>query len=108
MVSDGIMPTAIFCANDHMAMGVINACQDLCIKIPDTISIVGFDDNITCKVYNPQLTSVRMLLSEMGEKAAEILLNDINKRSMGPKHYLLPTKLIVRDSVRSLVDNAID
>ncbi len=108
MVSDGIMPTAIFCANDYMAMGAINACQELCIKIPDTISIVGFDDNVMCKVSNPQLTSVRMLLSEMGEKAAEMLINDINKRYMGPKHYLLPTKLIVRDSVRSLVDNAID
>ena len=105
ILSDGFMPTAIFCANDHMAMGVLNACRDLRIKIPDTISLIGFDDNIICQVSDPQLTSVRMPLFELGEKAAKALISDLDVKKPEPQHTLLPAQLIVRNSVISLSHN---
>jgi LacI family transcriptional regulator len=90
------LPTAIFCANDHMAMGVMKACRDLKITIPDDLSLVGFDDNFICEGINPQLTTVRMPLYHMGEEAARILLEkEDNAETI---HKVLPSQLIIRNS----------
>jgi len=103
MIYQGIFPTAVFCANDHMAMGVLKACRHLQIKIPDRISLVGFDDTMMSKVSDPPITSVRMPLIEMGQESAKLLCNSIqaNKKT-NPEHRLLQTKLIIRNSVISL------
>lgn len=89
-------PTAIFCANDHMAMGVMKACRDLKITIPDDLSLVGFDDNFFCTVTNPQLTTVRMPLYRVGEEAARMLLE--KKDDTETIHKNFPAQLIIRNS----------
>lgn len=102
IISQDEIPSAIFCANDHMAIGVLNACMDLRLQIPDKISLVGFDDSIICQVSNPKLTSVRMPLYEMGQQAASILKNERANKITGVVHRLLKAELKIRSSVVSL------
>ena len=92
-------PTAIFCANDHMAIGVIKACQVLRIRIPEDISLVGFDDNFVSQVTEPRLTSVRMPLTKMGEAAALALIRSSGtKGSLSEAHQVFPSRMILRNS----------
>ena len=94
-------PTAVFCANDHMAIGVLKACTELGIHTPREISIVGFDDNFICQVSDPQLTSVIMPLFKMGREAARTLFSMHKKNTTHIEHKILKSQLIIRDSTAS-------
>ncbi len=98
-------PTAIFCANDHMAIGVLKACRDLQISIPHDISIVGFDDNFICQVSDPQLTSTKMPLYEMGQESASILLSKSNINNKRIEHQIIHSKLVIRNSAISVMNS---
>ncbi len=100
MIARGIIPTALFCANDHMAMGALAACRDLRIDVPDRISLVGFDDTMMSRIASPSLTTVKMPLVEMGREAASTLLaNATQGGTVEPLHRKLKAELIVRNSV---------
>ena len=101
-VSQEQIPTAIFCANDHMAIGALKAAQELNIRIPEMISIVGFDDDTMCQLAHPNLTSIHQPLFEIGQESAEMLISRIQKSKEGPKHIILPTELVIRSSAISL------
>jgi DNA-binding LacI/PurR family transcriptional regulator len=101
IITSGQKVTAIFCANDFMAMGVMRACKDLRIRIPDDISLVGFDDSLMCQFSEPQLTSVRMPLYQMGRKGAELLFRK-HQIVKHPFHTILPAELVIRNSVIAL------
>lgn len=91
--------TAICCANDLMAIGAIQALRERNFKIPDDISIVGFDDIQTSKLIDPSLTTVRQPAYEMGQKASEILINNLKnnkKESVGT--VIFKPQLIIRNS----------
>jgi LacI family transcriptional regulator len=94
-------PTAIVCYNDLVAFGVMTALNELRIKVPDDISIVGNDD-ITFSSRAPvKLTTVRAPLFELGRKAAEILIRNIESHEPLPiENILLDTELVVRESAR--------
>jgi DNA-binding LacI/PurR family transcriptional regulator len=96
------IPTAVFCSNDDMAVGAMKAIQKAGLRVPEDISIIGFDDSIFCNYVTPALTTVRKLSRKIsvvgGEKLLEIL-ND--SHSSGEKIYI-DTELIVRDSVSRL------
>jgi LacI family transcriptional regulator len=98
IVRRGSLPSAICCANDFMAMGVLRICHDYHIKIPSEISVVGFDDNIMCQVSDPQLTSMKMPLEMIGLQGADILID--YEVSGEIRHDILPAKLIKRNSVQ--------
>jgi LacI family transcriptional regulator len=92
-------PTAIQCINDHLAMGVYMAASELSIKIPQDISVSGFDNSIMSRIMTPALTTVAQPTAEMGETAAQLII----KRIIGddrtePRNIVLPTKHIIRDS----------
>jgi LacI family transcriptional regulator len=90
-------PTAIFAANDDMAAGVIFEAQERALRIPDDISITGFDDTLLASRIWPGLTTLRQPTRRMGETAAEILID----RVMGRKAEApaaIPTKLVIRRS----------
>jgi LacI family transcriptional regulator len=99
-------PTAIFASNDVSALGVMEAVRDLGLRIPEDISIVGFDDIPQASQVNPPLTTVRQPLEQMGHKAAQMLLEYIADPEMPTQRIELPTELIVRASTRQLKDRA--
>jgi DNA-binding LacI/PurR family transcriptional regulator len=96
-------PTAIVCFNDQQAMGVMSALRELEIRVPDDISIIGNDDIEYAKLYPVPLTTIRAPQEEIGRRAAEILIRNIESSVLlPPERVLLPTELVVRDSSKSL------
>ena len=88
-------PTAIFCFNDRMAWGVYQAAAQLGLRIPDDLSVVGFDDvPLVAPVLRPGLTTVRLPHVEMGRWAVtRVLTGDVQ-----PEHEVIPCPLIIRES----------
>lgn len=71
-------PTAIFAVNNLMSIGVLNAAKDMHIKVPNELSVIGFDDSILSKLVEPSLTVVRQPLDRMGAIAVKLLLDELN------------------------------
>lgn len=95
-------PTAIFAANDINAIHGYKAIQEKNLRIPDDISIIGFDDIDLAKYSTPSLTTVRVYKEELGSIGVRILLQLINGENKTPNKTILPTKIIERDSVKQL------
>jgi LacI family transcriptional regulator len=94
----GIRPTAIFCFNDVLAFAALKAASDCGVKVPERLSIVGFDDVAHSAVTNPPLTTVRQPLAWIGERAVEILIEIIENRLPRNYHEQVEPTLIVRKS----------
>ncbi|MCS6830065.1 MAG: LacI family DNA-binding transcriptional regulator [Armatimonadota bacterium] len=92
-------PTAIVCGNDRMAMGVLHALQRQGVKVPEQISVLGFDDEETATLTSPPLTTLRQPMFEIGLKAAELLLQQIELGKRLQHTLLLPAELVVRETV---------
>jgi len=90
-------PTAIFAANDVSALGVYDAAKQLGLRIPEDLSVVGFDDIPEAKAAEPSLTTVTQPLHEMGGRALDVLL-DMLKGKEVPMHSHLATRLVIRES----------
>ena len=99
-------PSAIFASNDVSAFGVMEAVRDAGKRIPDDVSIVGFDDIPQAAQVNPTLTTVRQPLEQMGRTAARMLLEIIGNPERPAARVELPTELIVRASTRTPRDGA--
>jgi DNA-binding LacI/PurR family transcriptional regulator len=93
-------PTAIFAASDTQAMGVMEAARDLNLQIPEDLSIVGYDDIEVAEYLD--LTTIRQLLFESGQRGVELLLDAVENPSRGPVCEKLPTELIVRQTTASI------
>ena len=91
-------PTAIFASNDLSAFGAMDAARECGFRIPDDISIIGFDDVPQSGLVYPKLTTVRQPLEQMGQVAVKLLLELIQDRSRPPQRVKLPTQLVIRDS----------
>jgi len=91
-------PTAIVAMSDIIAIGAMRAAQDQGVRLPDELSIAGFDDIPLAALVNPALTTVAQPLCRKGRLAAEMLLNTI-QGEQAPIHHVLPTELVVRSSV---------
>ncbi|MFT3863829.1 MAG: LacI family DNA-binding transcriptional regulator [Solirubrobacterales bacterium] len=95
-----LRPTAILCANDLMAFGVLAYCRQAGISVPDELSVVGFDDVPAAELVCPSLTTVRQPAFEMGRAGTSVLLDRVAGRAItSDPPSLLPTELIERDSV---------
>lgn len=86
--------TAIFANNDSMAYGAISACAERGLRVPEDVSVVGYDDNPTSKFYNPPLTTLRQPLREMGAEAAQWIDMKLKNKS-----FVLPKKVIRGDLI---------
>lgn len=96
-------PTAIVCFNDMQALAVMTALGDLDIKVPDDISIIGNDDIYYAQIYPVPLTTIQAPQHEIGRRAAEILIRNIESATLLPlEKVVLPTEFIVRKSTRVL------
>lgn len=98
-------PTAIFAANDAMAVGVLSALRDAAVAVPTSIAVAGFDDIPIARFLNPPLTTVRVGIAELGERATELLLGALGEQgASAQRREVLTTQLAVRDSCRFAAD----
>jgi LacI family transcriptional regulator len=96
-------PTAIVCFNDQQALAVLKALRELNIRVPDDISIVGNDDIYYANMYQVPLTTIRAPQHEIGRKAAEILIRNIESPTpLQVERVVLDTEFIVRESTKVL------
>lgn len=96
------LPSAFFIASDPMAVGAYKAIQEEGYNIPRDISIVGFDDIPTAQYLSPSLTTVKVYTDFMGETAFDVLMERIKDERSLSKKVVLPVKLVIRDSCKSL------
>jgi LacI family transcriptional regulator len=91
-------PTAIFASNDLSAFGAIEAIRQRHLRVPEDISVIGFDDIPQASVTYPKLTTVRQPLDQMGREAVTLLLEHIEDPAWETRQIMLPTQFIIRDS----------
>lgn len=94
--------TAIFCFNDMMAQGVYKVCRRLGKRIPEDISLVGFDDIYTAELMVPPLTTMKQPAYSMGEMAANLLIKWMDDNVLNDKHIELSSEIVIRDSVKKI------
>ena len=92
------MPDAVVCANDQMAIGVLQALARAGVRVPEEVAVVGFDDIFPASLYDPPLTTVHQPMRLLGERACTRLLGRIARPGLRPKVELLPTELVLRSS----------
>jgi LacI family transcriptional regulator len=95
---DQVRPDAIVCANDQMAMGMLQALGKAGVRVPQEVAVTGFDDIYPGALNDPPLTTVHQPMRLLGEHACGRLLDRIAKPTLRPKVELLPTELVLRSS----------
>jgi LacI family transcriptional regulator len=91
-------PTALFCANDEMAFGAIDAVNSKGLKVPDDVSVIGFDDIATASYVFPKLTTMRQPFGAMAARAVGELVELIQGREITAVKIAFPTELVIRNS----------
>lgn len=99
-------PTAIFAASDYVALGVLNAAQNLGMSIPKHLSLVGFDDMPFAALLSPPLTTVRQPIRELGEAGTKLLFQLIKGELEELSALRLPVQFIPRNSVQAALSRA--
>lgn len=98
ILSGGAPVTAIFAGDDNVARGVYKALREAALRIPDDISVAGFNDIPEAAALNPPLTSVRVFTDQVGKQMAELVLKKIAHPDLGPEAITIPTQLVRRES----------
>jgi LacI family transcriptional regulator, repressor for deo operon, udp, cdd, tsx, nupC, and nupG len=91
-------PSAIFCFNDEMAMGVLQTARRRQVRVPDDLSVVGFDDIRFARCMEPPLTTVAQPMRASGEGAVQLLLQILDGNGKAPASITLPHTLTIRAS----------
>lgn len=102
LYQSGPLPSALFVSNDMMAMGVINAAAQKGIRIPEDLSLVGYDDIHIAKFMTPALTTIHQPKYRLGQAAVDTLLNKLDKVTDQPQVVQLEPALVERASVKVL------
>ena len=98
LVNGRVPPTAIFCSNDEMAMAAIHEIKANGLRVPEDISVIGFDDIRFAEIMDPPLTTVGQPAIEIGERATYRLLQAIDGAEIGQATETVPHRLVVRRS----------
>jgi LacI family transcriptional regulator, galactose operon repressor len=99
LLASRILPTAVFAANDSMAIGLLAAFQEAGVRVPQDVAVGGFDDIPIARFTRPALSTVRVPIAELGSRATRRLLQLVTRsEGLSVRHETLPTTLIVRDS----------
>jgi len=106
LLSQGRDFTALVCYNDIAAIGAIRALMDHGLRVPQDISVVGFDDIQGAAFHNPSLTTIRQPLKQMGITAARVLLQRIRGQEEFPDSIAIEPELKVRESTAAPMDQA--
>lgn len=97
-------PSAVFCMNDLMAMGFIDAALDKGYRIPEDVSIIGFDNDKRCCYSRPRLTTIALPLEDMGRKAGNMIIDLMKKKELPEKVVILDCSLVIRNSVQKIME----
>jgi LacI family repressor for deo operon, udp, cdd, tsx, nupC, and nupG len=98
-----VRPTAIFSMNDEMAIGAMQTLKNQGIRIPEDMSVTGFDDIAYAKYSDPSLTTISQPAEEMGKMAMDMLLKVIEGEPLSQRECVLPTEFIIRKSTGPLL-----
>jgi LacI family repressor for deo operon, udp, cdd, tsx, nupC, and nupG len=96
--------SAVFAQNDRMAVGAIQALREAHLKVPQDVSIIGFDDMPLSSYFDPPLTTIRQDTFELGRRAAQLLLTAVEDPTLETRQLLLPAELVVRNSTSQYVE----
>lgn len=101
--TEKVLPTAFFCANDEMAIGCMDALKNNNIKIPDTVSVVGYDDDFSSQYYEPKLTTVSTNPIALGHESVAEVVRLINNDDLieGNKKFF-DANVVIRNSVNKI------
>jgi LacI family transcriptional regulator, repressor for deo operon, udp, cdd, tsx, nupC, and nupG len=91
-------PTAIFCFNDEMAIGVLDVARQRGVRVPRDLSVVGFDDIRFARFVDPPLTTIAQPMRDIGEASVRLLLDILHGRITTPQSITLPHTLIIRST----------
>ena len=95
----GIRPHAIIAANGHLALGAMRYLNEQHIRVPEQVSVIGYEDSSLSGYAIPALTSVNIHKELMGQKAAEFMVRRLQNPDAEPAYYVTPIELVIRDSV---------
>lgn len=90
----------IVCASDEIAMGAINALREKGIRVPEDVSVIGFNNNILGEIFYPKLTTISQPSYDMGSVAVRMLIKILNKRELDNPNYILNYEIIKRESTK--------
>ncbi|OEE46767.1 substrate-binding domain-containing protein [Vibrio anguillarum] len=102
MLAKGLLPSAIFVSNDMMAMGVINAANEKGIRIPEDLSLMGYDDIHIARFMSPALTTIHQPKYRLGKAAVDTLLARLENEALEPQIVQLEPTLVVRKSIKMM------
>lgn len=95
-------PTAIFAGSDSIAVGIYKAARELNIKIPEQLSVVGFDDSQYAEILSPMLTTIHTPIKEMGQRAIEIIVKSLKEKKIFKETLMLYPTLVERESTMAV------
>ncbi len=95
-------PTAIFAGSDSIAVGIYKAARELNLKIPEQLSVVGFDDSQYAEILSPMLTTIHTPIKEMGQRAIEIIVKSIKEKKIFKETLVLYPTLVERESTMAV------
>jgi LacI family transcriptional regulator len=98
-------PDAIFAASDTMAIGAMRASLEAGLRIPEDIAFIGFDDLPIAALAPVKLTTVRQPVVQLGSKAVEVLIDMIENGINPPRHIILETEVVIRESCGTILGN---
>ena len=102
LLSQPSPPTAIFCFNDEMAIGVLDIARQRGVRVPRDLSVVGFDDIRFSRFVDPPLTTIAQPMRDIGEASVRLLLDILQGRITTPQSITLPHTLIIRSTTAPL------
>ncbi|MFY1027872.1 transcriptional repressor PurR [Actinobacillus seminis] len=97
------LPTAVFCCNDVMALGAISAIGEKGLRVPEDISIIGYDNIHSSRFYSPPLTTVHQSKARLGMQALSLLFERISKKNSEHRVIELYPELVIRKSVKKRI-----
>jgi len=99
-------PTAIFCMNDEMAIGAMQTLKSQGFRVPEDVSVTGFDDIPYARYCDPALTTIAQPAEEMGKMAMDMLIRVINNEPLTQNQFVLPSEFIIRKSTAPVKPDA--
>jgi LacI family purine nucleotide synthesis repressor len=96
------MPTAVFCFNDTMALGLMSRLQQKGVRVPDDISVIGYDNIELAEYFSPPLTTIHQPKRRVGKNAFEILLERIKDKEHERRIFEMHPEIVERDTVKDL------
>ncbi|MFB9326800.1 LacI family DNA-binding transcriptional regulator [Paenibacillus aurantiacus] len=94
----GRLPTAVFAADDYTAIGVVTAFQGAGVRVPQDVSVIGFDDQVIASQFRPALTTIKQPAEQIGQQAVDIMLATLQGERKTPAKIELKPELVVRAS----------